>query len=114
MTTIFTDRGYIIPVAFDYDNITGTGTIHLDTDKKFKSATCSIIETIMTEECLFERLVYRMYTVYSKESYPKKEYVLNCDCPESENVEFCKKLILEFIDNINEDYDNILIEKKDS
>lgn len=114
MATIFTDHGYFIPVTFNYDNITGVGAIHLDTNKKFKSATCSITETIMTEECLLERLVYRMHTRYSKESYPKKEYVLNCDCPESENVEFCKNLILEFIDKINEDYDNILIEKKDS
>ena len=46
--------------------------------------------------------------------HPKKEYVLKCDYPESENAEFCKNLILEFIDKINEDYDNILIEKKDS
>ena len=114
MATTFIDRGYLRPVTFDYDNIKGTGIIRLDTNKKFESAACSITETIMTEEYLLERLVYRMYTRYSEEFHPKKEYVLKCDCPESENAEFCKNLILEFIDKINEDYDNILIEKKDS
>ena len=114
MATTFIDRGYLRPVTFDYDNIKGTRIIRLDTNKKFESAACSITETIMTEEYLLERLVYRMYTRYSEEFNPRKEYVLNCDCPESENAEFCKNLILEFIDKINKDYDNVLIEKKDS
>ena len=76
MATTFIDRGYLRPVTFDYDNIKGTGIIRLDTNKKFESAACSITETIMTEEYLLERLVYRMYTRYSEEFHPKKEYVL--------------------------------------
>jgi capsule polysaccharide modification protein KpsS len=114
MATKFFEQGYEIPVNMEYDNITAKGIIRLDLDKQFKSASINIAEQIQTPEHIVNKLVYRMYTVYSSEFPDKKECKIFCDYPESENIEFMTELLNSFIDKVNKEYNNVLIVKKDS
>lgn len=114
MATKFFEYGYEIPVNMEYDNITAKGKVMLNPNKQFKGASINIVEQVQTPEFVIDKLVYRMYTVYSSEFPDKKECKIFCDYPESENIEFITELLNSFIDKVNEEYDNVLIVKKDS